>query len=728
MRASKCSFSKYLAVMLALLWSAAMVTGPVWAAAAPESQTAGTNSLSKARVAEDYGKLPLFFTQNQGQIDSQVHFFTQGQGYAIYFTPEKMVLGLSRPDTDKAKKGQEVVQLCPQGIRSGVEILGAEPLAGKVNYFRGLNPAKWRTDMPTYKSVVYREAYPGIDLKFYGAGQQVEYDVVVKPGADPKQVKFLYQGIEALKLTKAGELTVNLPDGGQLVQQKPVIYQEIDGQRISREGKFRLLPGTKNRGYGFELASYDARYPLVIDPVLNYSTYLGGSVFESGNGIAVDAAGSAYVVGSTQSLNFPTVAPAQALFGGETDAFVTKFNPAGSALVYSTYLGGGDNDYGFGIAVDTSGNAYVTGQTFSGNFPVMGAYQATLRGTADAFVTRLSPAGALSYSTFLGGTTGTDVGKSIAVNAGNILVAGDTSSTNFPVVGAFQSVLGGSTDAFISKINPAVAGASGLLYSTYLGGLQLETLWGISVDSAGAAYVAGMTNSANFPQTNASVLQGIADAFVAKINPNVSGVGSRIYSFFWGGSGSDSASGGIAADAAGNVYVAGNTDSTNFPTVTPFQATLSGGTDAFVTKFNTTGTAVYSTYLGGNGTDIAWFVAVDSSGKAYVTGETTSTNFPTKFSFKPTLGGVRNAFVTNLAITGNSLEYSTYLGGTVSDWGLGIAVDPLKRAYVTGFTQSSDFPLKSPYQTTGAAGGSAFVTKLAFMKSIPGTYLILLLN
>ena len=300
-------------------------------------------------MAEGYGRLPLFFTENQGQTDPQVKFYTRGQGHAVFFTPEGMVLSLSRASDEAKRRGgkkgkgkgdQELVQLRPQGISSGVEILATEPLPGKVNYYQGNDPGKWRTEVPTYKSVLYREAYPGIDLKFYGTGQQVEYDLIIKPGADPKQVKFLYQGIKALKVTREGDLTITLPGGGHLVQQKPVIYQEINGQRVSREGKFRLLPG--KRGYGFDLASYDTRYPLIIDPVvLVYSTYLGGSTWESGNAIAVDASGNAYVVGTTQSANFPTtVGAAQTVFGGVEDAFVTKFNPAGNALVFSTYLGG----------------------------------------------------------------------------------------------------------------------------------------------------------------------------------------------------------------------------------------------------------------------------------------------------------------------------------------------------------------------------------------------------
>ena len=304
------------------------------------------------------------------------------------------------------------MQLRPQGIQPGVEILATDPLPGKVNHYQGNDSSQWRTGMPTFKSVLYREAYPGIDLKFYGTRQQqVEYDLIIKPGADPKQVKFLYQGIKALKVGKAGDLIITLPGGGKLVQQKPVIYQEINGQRVSREGKFRLL--SDKRSYGFDLASYDTRYPLIIDPVvLVYSTYLGGNAWESGNAIAVGGDGSAYVVGTTQSSDFPVVTPTAPspgpVFGaGATEnAFVTKFDPAGNTLVYSTYLGGNTADIGLAVAVDAAGNAYVAGETYSSNFPVTaGVFQTALHlnAASNAFVTKLNANGTLGYSTYLGG-------------------------------------------------------------------------------------------------------------------------------------------------------------------------------------------------------------------------------------------------------------------------------------------------------------------------------------
>jgi len=740
MRARKGLFLRFIVAVLTLLGSAALIASPIWASVPSVPPAAGSGSVSKAEAAEDYGLLPLFFTQNQGQVDPQVKFYTRGLGHAIFFTSEAMVLSLNRASDDVErhagkKKGagdQALVQLRPQGIRPGVEILATDPLPGKVNHYQGNDSSKWRTGMPTFKSVLYREAYPGIDLKFYGTRQQqVEYDLIIKPGADPKQVKFLYQGIKALKVGKAGDLIITLPGGGKLVQQKPVIYQEINGQRVSREGKFRLL--SDKRSYGFALASYDTRYPLIIDPVvLVYSTYLGGNAWESGNAIAVGGDGSAYVVGTTQSSDFPVVtptapSPGPAFGAGATEnAFVTKFNPEGNTLLYSTYLGGNTADIGLAVAVDAAGNAYVAGETFSSTFPTTdGVFQTALHvdAASNAFVTKLDPNGTLTlgYSTYLGGGSldnglgSTDSPAGIKVDAGgNAYVVGTTNATNFPTQAPFQPALGGvgAINAFVTKLNPT--GTAPLVFSTYLGGEFSDTAWGIDIDATGNVYVAGETTSLNFPITNASSLSGFSDAFVTKLNASGT-LAAPGYSTYLGGAGTDGATGGIAVNrATGEAYIAGYTDSTNFPfTAGAFQTALGGvgATNAFVTKFDTTGASVYATYLGGNSSDVAWFIAVDASGNAYVTGETSSSNFPLS---QNSLNGAINAFVTKLNAGGTGLLSSIYLGGTATDYGFGIAVDSAARAYVAGYTTSTDFPTVNPYQATPAltSTGAAFVTKL----------------
>ncbi|MGB6474111.1 MAG: SBBP repeat-containing protein, partial [Candidatus Sulfotelmatobacter sp.] len=513
-----------------------------------------------------------------------------------------------------------------------------------------------------------------------------------------------------------------------------VVYQEVRGQRREVAGNF-VLRGPHR--IGFVLGPYDHSQPLVIDPTLAYSTYLGGNYQDSGTSIAVDSSGNVYVTGYTGSTNFPTVNALQATDnGGTSDAFVTKLNASGSALDYSTYLGGNDADYGYGIAVDSSGNAYVTGSTHSTNFPTVNPIQATDNGFYNAFIAKLDPSGsALVYSTYLGGSHD-DYGYGIAVDSsGSAYVTGSASSTNFPTVNAFQAACGGGgeggcpgyTDAFVAKLNPA---GSALIYSTYMGGSYTDYGTAIAVDSSGDAYVTGFTasyviasvpGSTNFPTANpfqatcGGTAEGLGcgDAFVAELNPTGSAL---VYSTYLGGSAIEDYGYGIAVDSSGNAYVTGATASTDFPVANPLQPTNTGDGDAFVTKVNAAGSAlVYSTYLGGSGGgNFGNGIAVDSSGNAYVTGYTESAHFPTANPPQGTLGGSFDAFVTKFDPAGSALVYSTYLGGSNDDQGNGIAVDSSGNAYVTGFTYSTNFPTVSPLQKTNSATyGTAFIAKIS---------------
>ncbi len=509
---------------------------------------------------------------------------------------------------------------------------------------------------------------------------------------------------------------------------KPVVYQEKNGTRQEIAAHYSV---TDTNRVGFEVARYDTRRPLYIDPLI-YSTYLGGNGSDGSFGIAVDSAGNAYVTGGTSSTNFPTVNPLQPTYGGGGDAFVAKINPSGSALVYSTYLGGSSYECGESIAVDSAGNAYVTGGTSSTNFPTVNPLQPTYGGGEDdAFVAKINPQGsALVYSTYLGGSSH-DFGDGIAVDsAGDAYVTGNTTSTNFPTTpGTFQTNFGGGWDAFVAKINPE---GSALVYSTYLGGSSYDYGQGIAVDSAGNAYVIGGTSSTNFPTTPGTFQTNFGggwDAFVAKINPEGSAL---VYSTYLGGSGSDTGEG-IAVDSAGNAYVTGGTNSIDFP-VTPgaFQTTNHGSNDAYVTKLNSTGSAlVYSTYLGGGNTESPNGIAVDSSGNAYVVGTTYSNDFPITpgaFQIVCNSGNVINcdrygdAFVSKLNPSGSALVYSAYLGGSGNDWGNGIAVDSSGNAYVTGETNSLNFPRLNPLQRAYGGGDDAFVTKID-MRTVTTTIL-----
>jgi hypothetical protein len=601
-----------------------------------------------------------------------------------------------------------VVRLKLVGSSSRAKPVGFEELPGKSNYFIGSDPSRWRTNVPLYGKVRYRQVYPGIDLVYYGNQGQLEYDWIVAPGADAGSIRMAVEGAGEMKADEGGDVVVRVGEG-EVRLKKPVVYQEGGSGRNEVAGRFAIRDGSE---IGFELGTYDRRRPLVIDPVLVYSTYHGGNGQDIGYGIAVDVAGNAYVTGETGSTDFPVASPRQPASGGGMDAFVTKLNASGSALVYSTYHGGSGDDVGHGIAVDGAGNAYVTGETRSTNFPTASPRQPAFGGgTHDAFVTKLNASGsALVYSTYHGGN-GVDRGKEIAVDgAGNAYVTGVTGSTDFPMANPLQPAYGGGADAFLTKLN---ASGSALVYSTYHGGSGGDLGHGIAVDPAGNAYVTGETSSTDFPTANPRqpASGGGMDAFVTKLNTSGSAL---VYSTYHGGSGGDVGHG-IAVDGAGNAYVTGETSSTNFPTASPRQPIFGGGLrDAFVTKLNALGSAlVYSTYHGGSGGDLGHGIAVDPAGNAYVTGETTSTNFPTANPPQPAYGGGNDAFVTKLNALGSALVYSTYNGGSGGDVGHGIAVDGAGNAYVTGYTGSPNFPMANPLQPAFGGGNTdAFVTKI----------------
>ena len=657
----------------------------------------------RARAVESYGKLPLSFEVNKGQTDSRVKFLSRGSGYSLFLTGNEAVLSLRKSNSNgKRQMASGVAQGShsnpavlpglfagpeahengaafpayfrtptaeftdsapahdcggkdlekPQGLKGepcatqatdallrmklvganpNPKIVGMDELPGKSNYFIGNDPKKWRTNVPNYARVKYANVYPGVDLVYYGNQGQLEYDFVVQPGADLRQIALDVgaglvpaqghpQGVP-LRIDGNGDFVVGT-EAGEVTFHKPVIYQPdlasaAGSSLVTRhsslvEGRYRL---DGDNHIHFELGRYDRRRPVVIDPVLAYSTYLGGSgnhqygTGDYGTGIAVDSSGDAYVTGSASSSDFPTTPAAfqAACRGGSyyscADAFVSKLNAAGSALVYSTYLGGSDDDTGTGIALDAAGSAYVTGNTVSSDFPTTpGAFQTTYGGNGDAFVSKLNAAGsALLYSTYLGGSN-FDQGLAIVPDSlGNACVTGWTGSADFPTTpGAFQTTLG-YEDAFVTKLNTT---GSALVYSTYLGGddeYYQNAGAGIAVDRSGNAYVTGWTNSSNFPTTPGAfqtTLAGSANAFVSNLNATGSAL---LYSTYLGGSAYDYPSG-VAVDASKNAYVTGSTDSADFPT-TPgaFQTTFSSLGEGFVTKLNASGSAlVYSSYLGGS--------------------------------------------------------------------------------------------------------------------------------
>jgi hypothetical protein len=483
------------------------------------------------------------------------------------------------------------------------------------------------------------------------------------------------------------------------------------------------LPTTR-ASVGFGLDSGVTSSSLSPEATLAYSTYLGGSADDRGASTAVDPAGNIYLVGSTNSVNFAITNAYQPTLNGERDAYVVKIDPTGTTLIYATYLGGSGVDEGYGIVVDASGNAYVTGQTTSTDFPLQNAFQSTLGDGYDAFVTKLSPTGTtLIYSTYLGGSStyiggiASEIGLDIEVDtSGSAYITGQTTSTDFPLQDAFQSAFGGgATDAFVTKLSPT---GSTLIYSTYLGGSSDEGTAAIAVDTSGNTSVTGETWSTNFPLESPfqSTRGGPRDAFVTKFSPTGS---TLIYSTYLGGSSIDEGSG-IAVDASGNVYITGFTESINFPLQNPFQSTRGSISDAFVTKFSPAGsTLIYSTYLGGNSNDLASNIAVDLAGNAYVTGATLSTNFPLRNPFQSFWAGDWDVFVTGFTATGSTLLYSTYLGGSRDDFPGDIAVATQGNAYIIGNTISTNFPLEDPFQPVYGGGRDAFVSKISDQQGTP---------
>lgn len=444
----------------------------------------------KTQLAANYGRLPLRFEENQGQTSDAVKYLSRGRGYALFLTPTQAVVSLRSSGGGSDGSTPLILHMRFASATSHPQITSEGLLTGTSNYFLGNDPKNWRAAIPNYSKVRFHNVAPGVDFVFYGTQRQLEYDIVVSPGADPSLIKIAYEGQNKIDVDRRGDLVFETSNG-RLVQQKPVLFQVVNGAKRMVEGRYTVTAEGK---VGFAVGKYDRLRDLVVDPILSYSTYLGGNGDDEANAIAVDTAGNAYVTGQTQSTNFPTTPSAfKTSYQGNTDAFVTKLNATGTAFVYSTYLGGNGGDIGYGIAADSTGNAYVTGGTTSTNFPTVNPIQTH----GGIFLTKLNPAGtALIYSTYFGGTN-SEHASAIAIDAaGDAYITGNTASIDFPTHNAFQSVLGGSFDAFVAKFNPA---GSAALYSTYLGGAGPESANGIAVDSVGSAYVTGERDQRTSP-------------------------------------------------------------------------------------------------------------------------------------------------------------------------------------------------------------------------------------
>lgn len=761
-------------------------------------------SASAAGTMNMFGNAPLFFEANAAG-----EFFAQGGdcGFAISPSSSQMVL--------QKKSGRTaVVKMEFSGANPFATVRGENELPGKINYLVG-DKSQWQVGQPTFSKVRVGKLYPGIDLVYHGNQKRLEYDFEIAPGANPKAIQIHFSGAEKISINAQGELILTV-NGGEIRQPMPEIFQIVGGEKNSISGGYKILDA---RTISFAVGDYNHSLPLVIDPTIAFSTYFGGTGGDIPWAVAWDAADSAiYVAGQTFSKHFYTNDPAgfstpgafqQNFAGGKLsgDGFVAKFsisgtNFSGTNLIYLTYLGGSGDDSVSGVAVDSTGDAYVAGFTASTNFPTLNALYPNLSGKlnprlrlfpGDAFVAELDPSGSnLIYSTYLGGS-GSDAAIGIAVDAANnAYVTGLTTSTNFPVQNPLQlqtvssnlvvvphvstnwvmttnlitfDHLQGTNNAFITEIG---SGGAPLIFSSYLGGKNFDTGEGIAVDTSGYIYVAGYTDSTNFPATNyltftnlmfgttnqitgTNVLAGYLlngstnrtftfDAFVTKLQPSGAGF---VYSTLLGGNNNDYAFD-VACDNSGSAYVTGYSSSTNFPNTAfnvpglrTFVETnrnfFIGDSDVFLTRIDDVSgqaTIGYSALFGGQGNDIGYSVAVDSAGEAFVTGSTQSTNFPVLNPLPFQLAGSTNstlnrltgvpknriypadAFVTAFSSDGSTLLYSTYLGGNGSDAGYAIAVDPSGNAFVAGTTASTNFPTVNPGQNFRNGTNDTFIIEI----------------
>ncbi len=695
------------------------------------------------RSSLNYAQLPLTFEKNRGQTDSRVNFVTRGSGYAAFLTSAGIVLSLRpenpmparQPDNRSPKAANTTLQFKLLGAAQNPVIVGEDPQPGRINYFIGRDPSKWQRNVPTYAQVRYKSVYPGIDLVYYGNHQRLEYDFAISPGADPNQIQFQIDGAEQIRIEAAGDLVLKTASG-TLRFQTPVVYQNLGGVRVPVKGSYLLRDSSH---VAFRLASYDSSRPLVIDPVLVYSTYLGGSGNDQPAGIAVDSTGSVYVAGTTDSTDFPLAAQAT-LPTGTPHVFVAKLDPSGSNLVYADYIGGNSQDFGYALVLDSNKEVFVTGSTASSDFPVVKPYQGSYPGSFNAFLAKISANGSsLLYSTYLGGN-GSDIPAGIAIDGlGSVVLGGNTTSTTFPTANAYQASASSNQGGlygnygFLTKFSPD---GSSLIYSTYLGGSSnvpyncggtpcwaspYSAINGVAVDASGNVYTTGDTNTYNFPTTPGayqganSTQQNSNIGFVSKFD----GSGSLAYStFFYEASGSFTDLNAIAVDSSGSAYVTGValSDGT-FPVTSTSICDPSiygfGCDFAFVAKFDATGSnLLYSTFLGPNNDAKPQALVLDAGNDAYVLASTTNNSFATLNGLEP-YTNESDLLLVEIDPLASTQLFSTYLGAGGNEFPAGMAMDSNNNLYIAGATDSPDLPVTpGALQNIPGGGPDAFVFKI----------------
>lgn len=665
---------------------------------------AAAANAGNAPRAQDPGAphMPFAFVKNAGQAAPEVRFTGTGPEFKAWFLDREVIL----------QQGETVVRVAFAGrLNSSVPVIvSGQPIGAHVSYMRGSGPRGWKRGLPLLESISYQDLWNGVDLVYRAEESRVKAEYIVGPGTSVDEIRLRFD--TAVLIQADGTLRVHGLKG-DFVEDKPVLFQMIGGERVTVDGWFRLFnDGT----IGFTAGDYDRSEPLVVDPAILFSGYFGGSSQENITSLAVDIYNNVVVAGWTSSTDLPSSGSAKPRNGGGVDAFVASFAPNGGGLNWCTYLGGSGDDRAFGVAVDGNRNPYVTGYSSSSNFPVFGALQTRLSGTRDAFVAKLNTTGTtLVYSTYLGGSA-VDTGNAIVVDGSNsAIITGDTTSTNLPATSrAFQLRGGGGQDVFVARLLPA---GNALAFLTYLGGSAGEHAGAIKVDGSGFAYVGGYTWSVNFPVGSAYQVHngGGQDGFLTKLSPDLS---TLLFSTYLGGSGGSAglpeSINALFVDLLGNVVAAGTTGSLNFPVTTgAFQTTFGGATDGFVSRFSGSGRLLNSTFFGGVLNDGINALALDYHGDAYITGNTVSQNFPLQRAVQIVNNGTNNAFVAKLDPTLATVVFGTYLGGSGNDSGNAIAVDFQTSIIVAGQTSSQDFPTAGNLQRSLPSKLSSFITKIA---------------
>jgi hypothetical protein len=661
-------------------------------------------------AVKNFSLLPQSFEPNRGQAGRSVEFIARGPGYALALGTGEAWLRLSKEGSSAEPRNTAGVHLKVLSANRNVHGRGLNPQTGKSNYLLGNHSEHWQKSIPHFGRVEYDAIYPGIDLAYYGTGQQLEYDFIVRPKGDVDSIRLEFEGADQVRIDPSGDLVLSI-GGAEVRERRPVAYQNLGPGRVRIEVRYVALGPNR---VGFQADSYDPTVPLIIDPVLMFSTYFGVAGTENAQKVVLDSSGNAYYGGSTNSGSLPGNRIGQPFVSGSNAAWIAKVSPSG-ALLYTTFIGGGGGDISGvrGLAVDASGNVYASGSTRSSAFPLVNPLQSSFGGSpSDTFVLELNSAGSgLIFSTFLGGN-GQDYPTGVAIdNFGTIYVAGVTTSTNFPTVNAWQKTIKGTLSAFATKIAP---GGSSVLYSTYLTGSGGVYSNGMTIDSGGNLYIYGDTGSTDFTTLNAiqptPCTVGPGWGWLVQLNS----AGTPVYSTYICGPGSDTEVRGAGIDATGNLIITGATGSTSFPLLTPLQSTYGGGPhDIFITKLSPNGGLLYSSYLGGNGEDVATGLVVDQVGNWYLAGNTGSTDFPLLNSVQSAKAGGNDTFVSKINSTGSALLFSTYLGGSGSESTQGLAVDDNGQAYVSGTTPSTNFPLVHQLQGFGGGANDAFWAVIA---------------